>query len=99
MKTQKSLPHIEKVKGNVIFVASIYGENYGLFYFFARSSAIGFALVLGTQPVKKCIDYNTSKAAMKMMARIFALEEAPKGVRARASWNGFLSQLFSMFQL
>ena len=65
-------------------------------YFFTVSSPprvfeqSPFLFHVGTQPVKKCIDYNTSKAAMKMMARIFALEEAPKGVRARASWNGVL---------
>ena len=36
--------------------------------------------VAGNYPVAECADYTSSKAALKMVAKSFALEEASKGV-------------------
>jgi len=54
--TQKAIPHLKVVHGNILFISSIYGSS----------------------PVAYAIDYNTSKAAMKMMASIIAKEEGPQ---------------------
>jgi NAD(P)-dependent dehydrogenase (short-subunit alcohol dehydrogenase family) len=45
---------------------------------------------LGTSPQSGFIQYNTSKAALKMLAKIFALETAAQGVRVNILSPGYI---------
>jgi NAD(P)-dependent dehydrogenase (short-subunit alcohol dehydrogenase family) len=46
--------------------------------------------ILGTSPQAGWIQYNTSKAALKMLAKIFALESAAYGVRVNILSPGYV---------
>ncbi len=47
-------------------------------------------IFLGTSPQPGWIQYNTSKAALKMLAKIFALETAAHGVRVNILSPGYI---------
>lgn len=56
----------------------------------ARGSIIFVASIYGTSPQPGWIQYNTSKAALKMLAKIFALETAAHGVRVNILSPGYI---------
>jgi len=43
-----------------------------------HGNIIFISSIMATVPTENCVDYNTSKAAINMMAKIIAKEEGPK---------------------
>ncbi len=90
--TQAAMPHLERVRGNVLFIASVYGDSHPphpvvcppplSHHIFLKKISL---CTIGNIPVSECVDYTASKAAVKMVAKNFALEEADKGVRVHCA--------------
>ena len=65
---REAVPHLRRTRGNVVFVASVFG----------------------LRPEADFAAYNCSKAAVEMLARTLAREEAAAGVRSNSVSPGFV---------
>ena len=76
--TKFALPHLEKTKGNIVYISSV-GCKEDFDTETIKDSMHSSVARSATVPTNS--SYNASKAALTQFARTLALEEAPRGIR------------------
>ena len=80
--SKEAMPHLRKVKGNIVFISSIAGERVYENHYTTGSFKIKiFFHHLGHSVGQSFGGYCASKAALTHLAKAMALEEAPNDVR------------------
>ncbi len=92
--TKHALPHLEKTKGNILFISSIAGLFVNICC--DVNCLLSFLFFKGTGQMPMGAAYNSVKAALDHYARQVALEEAPKGIRVNVVSPGCIMVEYQM---
>ncbi len=94
---REALPHLRKVKGNIVFISSDSGKKCLVVQDSTECHLI-LPLLAGVRPDCGLIAYCASKGGLNQMARVMALEEAPNKVRVNlVSPGAILTDAMSSF--